>query len=76
MITPGHREINREDSSGCCASDGCSDDKITKDTNKPDCCRGKESPCCDTSCLDRLALRECVMTAAVPSGSNAQTMCE
>lgn len=24
-----------------------------------DCCRGKPSPCCDESCLDRLALREC-----------------
>jgi Cu2+-exporting ATPase len=31
-------------------------------TNKPkvaDCCRGKASPCCDETCLDRLALREC-----------------
>lgn len=25
----------------------------------PDCCAGKTSPCCDTSCLDRLAVREC-----------------
>ncbi|KAH8713316.1 P-type cation-transporting ATPase [Beauveria bassiana] len=25
----------------------------------PDCCAGKSGPCCDTSCLDRLAMREC-----------------
>lgn len=25
----------------------------------PDCCQGKTSPCCDTDCIDRLALREC-----------------
>ncbi|POR36622.1 P-type cation-transporting ATPase [Tolypocladium paradoxum] len=28
-------------------------------TQVPDCCEGKLSPCCDDSCLDRLALREC-----------------
>ncbi|TQV97503.1 heavy metal translocating P-type ATPase [Cordyceps javanica] len=27
--------------------------------NDPDCCAGKTAPCCDTSCLDRLAMREC-----------------
>ncbi|PQK16981.1 hypothetical protein BB8028_0007g01810 [Beauveria bassiana] len=27
--------------------------------NAPDCCAGKSGPCCDTSCLDRLAMREC-----------------
>ncbi|EJP65280.1 copper-transporting ATPase [Beauveria bassiana ARSEF 2860] len=25
----------------------------------PDCCAGKSGPCCDTSCLNRLAMREC-----------------
>ncbi|KAJ6790263.1 hypothetical protein PWT90_06579 [Aphanocladium album] len=29
------------------------------DSSVMDCCRGKPSPCCDESCLDRLALREC-----------------
>jgi hypothetical protein len=29
------------------------------DTLIPSCCKGKASPCCDVSCLDRLALREC-----------------
>jgi Cu2+-exporting ATPase len=30
-----------------------------EDPNNPSCCKGKASPCCDVSCLDRLALREC-----------------
>lgn len=25
----------------------------------PECCEGKTSTCCDTSCIDRVALREC-----------------
>ncbi|SPQ19237.1 01aa111b-11b9-4dad-8335-2b0e810ac5af [Thermothielavioides terrestris] len=29
------------------------------DTPVPSCCEGKAAPCCDESCLDRLALREC-----------------
>ena len=29
------------------------------DTPVPGCCEGKTAPCCDQSCLDRLALREC-----------------
>lgn len=28
----------------------------------PPCCIGKSSPCCDDSCIDRLALRECELT--------------
>ncbi len=28
-------------------------------TAPPPCCEGKPSPCCDVSCLDRLALRAC-----------------
>ncbi|GMG48313.1 unnamed protein product [Aspergillus oryzae var. brunneus] len=30
-----------------------------EDPNKPSCCKDKPSPCCDVSCLDRIALREC-----------------
>ncbi|KAK3368347.1 E1-E2 ATPase-domain-containing protein [Podospora didyma] len=29
------------------------------DPETPACCEGKSSPCCDVSCLDRLALRAC-----------------
>jgi len=42
-------------------TDGCCDSQSvdTKVNDSTDCCRGKSSPCCDESCLDRLALREC-----------------
>lgn len=36
--------------------------RISAGSNQPDvtdCCRGKDSPCCDEACLDRLALRAC-----------------
>ena len=60
-------------------SDGCCDSKAqpkkdTEDPTVPDCCRGKPSPCCDESCLERLALRECDSSStkagcgAVPTG--------
>ncbi|CAM1509619.1 Fc.00g033580.m01.CDS01 [Cosmosporella sp. VM-42] len=44
---------------------GCCDSKRDVDTLKaeldetPACCQDKPGPCCDVSCLDRLALREC-----------------
>ena len=54
---------------GCCASkitveESLQDDKVTprpsmENPNEPFCCKYKASPCCDTLCLDRLALREC-----------------
>ncbi|PLB47665.1 copper-translocating P-type ATPase [Aspergillus steynii IBT 23096] len=31
----------------------------SSDFQRPVCCEGKDSPCCNTDCLDRLALREC-----------------
>lgn len=40
---------------GCCAESALADEK----PEQPPCCTGKPSPCCDTSCLDRLAAREC-----------------
>ncbi|KAL4778181.1 E1-E2 ATPase-domain-containing protein [Aspergillus varians] len=40
----------------CCSSP---EPPAKQDTDKPSCCNGKPSPCCDTSCLDRIALREC-----------------
>ncbi|KAL4935202.1 hypothetical protein BDV06DRAFT_234534 [Aspergillus oleicola] len=30
-----------------------------EDPNEPSCCKDKPSPCCDISCVDRIALREC-----------------
>lgn len=39
----------------CCSKSAPSNE----DPKNPSCCNGKPSPCCDVSCLDRIALREC-----------------
>lgn len=36
-------------------------DKTSED---PPCCAGKPSPCCDKSCLERLAARECEQSSS------------
>lgn len=41
---------------GCCSAP---EPPLSADTPAPGCCEGKAAPCCDQSCLDRLALREC-----------------
>lgn len=33
--------------------------KPQEEDNEPECCKDKPSPCCDISCVDRIALREC-----------------
>lgn len=42
----------------------------------PPCCAGKPSPCCDKSCLERLAARECLngtdCSGEIPSRSSAR----
>ncbi|KAJ2904700.1 copper-translocating P-type ATPase [Zalerion maritima] len=44
-----------------CKSSCCPQPKAASngDEGAPSCCRDKPSPCCDVSCLDRLALRAC-----------------
>ncbi|RAL06014.1 cation-transporting P-type ATPase PCA1 [Aspergillus ibericus CBS 121593] len=59
-MAPGHGEPD-----DCCSPSKSSDNN---DNDAPDCCRGKVSPCCDTSCIDRLALRACEMSAPGPTG--------
>ena len=39
----------------CCSTENPQEE----DLNNPSCCKDKPSPCCDVSCLDRIALREC-----------------
>ncbi|EPE08084.1 copper-translocating p-type atpase [Ophiostoma piceae UAMH 11346] len=39
----------------CCASKT----KSLQAEGRPSCCEGKTAPCCDDSCIDRIALREC-----------------
>jgi Cu2+-exporting ATPase len=68
----GHKEPIPEKSDDCCSSGKCADNKSKNHTDAPDCCRGKVSPCCDTSCLDRLAMRECDMSATAGPGPNNQ----
>lgn len=70
---PGQGEPNQDKPDDCCSSGKCADDKAKDDTDAPDCCRGKVGLCCDTSCLDRLAMRECEMNAVAAPGANAQT---
>lgn len=52
----------------CCDSDPSRKDGNTcraqerlleQPSEDPPCCAGRKSPCCDKSCLDRLAAREC-----------------
>ncbi|KAJ6027987.1 hypothetical protein N7540_003563 [Penicillium herquei] len=38
--------------------------EIVNHSSVPDCCHGKVAPCCDTSCLDRLAMRASATSAA------------
>lgn len=68
----GQKEPTPEKPDDCCSPGRCVDNKTESHTDAPDCCRGKASPCCDTSCLDRLAMRECEMSATAAPGPNSQ----
>ncbi|ROW00724.1 hypothetical protein VSDG_03321 [Cytospora chrysosperma] len=61
----------------------CSEKKpAVEDPNNPSCCEGKPSPCCDVSCLDRLAARECKEEAGTTplttttSTSSSKNVCD
>jgi Cu2+-exporting ATPase len=68
----GQKVFTPENPDDCCSSGKCADNKPQNHTDVPDCCRGKVSPCCDTFCLDRLAMRECGMSATAAPGPNIQ----
>ncbi|KAK2692805.1 hypothetical protein QWA68_009881 [Fusarium oxysporum] len=53
--------VNKEPADDCCASGSC--EEPNKD-DAPECCRGKTSPCCNASCIDRIAIRECELSAS------------
>ncbi|KAF2443926.1 heavy metal translocatin [Karstenula rhodostoma CBS 690.94] len=53
--TDSGNDASKKDS--CCSSKPV--DVELQDLKPPSCCEGKPSPCCDSSCIDRLALREC-----------------
>ncbi|KAF5534222.1 Cu2+-exporting ATPase [Fusarium mexicanum] len=52
---------NKERLDNCCTSGSC--EEPNKD-DAPECCRGKTSPCCNASCIDRIAIRECELSAS------------
>ncbi|KAF4501382.1 Cu2+-exporting ATPase [Fusarium agapanthi] len=52
---------NKERLDDCCASGSC--EEPNKD-GAPECCRGKTNPCCNASCIDRIAIRECELSAS------------
>lgn len=61
--------------SGASCKDACCDDAKpeVEDPKDPSCCKGKSNPCCDVSCLDRLAAREC---AGQTAGSCSKGACD
>lgn len=60
----GVQAVNLDD----CCSAGSRKDTAPKDqADAPDCCRDKVGPCCDASCIDRLAMRECSINSAASS---------
>lgn len=72
ITAPSQGELTQGELDDCCYPGKCSDNKTENDTDAPDCCRGKVGPCCDTTCLDLLARRECEMSAAAAPGPNCQ----
>ena len=73
---------------GCCGSNSTEQDcqkscsvpkrgNTKKSLATPDCCDGKTSPCCDVSCLDRIALRECenINSRVEPRDSESISSC-
>lgn len=66
----GYRTKGIKDSDGCCAPKSLDHDYKksrrsppspfhANDHSDPSCCKDKAFPCCDKSCLDRIALRQC-----------------
>ena len=68
----GQKEPTAEKPDDCCSPSKCADNRTENHTDTPDCCRGKVSPCCDTSCLDLLAMRECETSGTAGPGPNSQ----
>ncbi|KAJ5116848.1 hypothetical protein N7456_001196 [Penicillium angulare] len=68
---PVQKELSTDKPGGHCPGEKSVDDGIEGQADDPDCCRGKASPCCDSSCIERLAVRECEMHATASSAPNA-----
>ncbi|KAF2828028.1 copper-translocating P-t [Ophiobolus disseminans] len=76
------KDASMED--GCCSSRPVNVEP--QNLKRPSCCEGKSSPCCDSSCIERLALRECatestldIKTGDAPADcarGNSKTPCQ
>lgn len=55
----------------CSSSSSRSEKSVAKEREDPACCAGRPSPCCDVSCLDRLAGRECEQQGTTCSGRHS-----
>ncbi|KAK2002771.1 copper-translocating P-type ATPase [Colletotrichum falcatum] len=56
----------------CCQSSAPSAKAAEEQT--PSCCEGKTFPCCDSTCIDRLALRECASTMGASTSRRSPTV--
>lgn len=73
ILTAKDPEPAKDCADGCCVPKPAG--KEAKDPTVMDCCRGKPSPCCDESCLERLALRECDSSCSKTAcGSSSKCM--
>ncbi|KAL2836028.1 E1-E2 ATPase-domain-containing protein [Aspergillus pseudodeflectus] len=71
-MAPGQGQPTLEKADDGCSPSEAMDSQPDNNTDAPYCCRGKVNPCCDTSCLDRLAIRECEMSAGAAHGRDGQ----
>ena len=53
----------------CCdrSTDDMAGELKLRPLEAPSCCKSKPFPCCDSSCIDRIALRECYSQLSVTS---------
>ncbi|KAI1105184.1 heavy metal translocatin [Jackrogersella minutella] len=56
-VTEDRCGLPKNNPSDTCKDSCCS--AAESDAIEPPCCKGKQSPCCDATCIDRLVLREC-----------------
>ncbi|KAF2801900.1 copper-translocating P-t [Mytilinidion resinicola] len=58
---------SKDDRSSCCSG---SKNYADRRDDVPAHCKGKSIPCCDASCVDRLAVRECESTCSTTASGN------
>ncbi|KAI2617046.1 heavy metal translocatin [Hypomontagnella submonticulosa] len=56
-----------------CKDKCCSTPESKEAEPSPTCCKGKQQPCCDTTCIDRIVLRETANEARRGSGQSSSS---